>query len=50
MRTSLRSRIRLGVAAVAIVVYSLAPVVWITSLSLKAGDDINNQQFWPTHA
>ena len=40
----------MGVAAVAIVVYSLAPVVWITSLSLKAGDDINNQQFWPTQA
>lgn len=49
MRTSLRGRIGLGVAAVAIVVYSLAPVVWITSLSLKAGDDINNQQFWPTN-
>lgn len=50
MKTSLRGRIGLGVAAVAIVVYSLAPVVWITSLSLKAGDDINNQQFWPTQA
>jgi multiple sugar transport system permease protein len=50
MRSSLRSRIGLGVAAVAIVVWSLVPIVWITSLSLKEGDDINNQRFWPTHA
>ena len=37
------------VAVLAIVVYSLLPVAWITSLSFKQGDDINNQQFWPTH-
>jgi len=36
------------VAGVVIVVYSLLPVAWITSLSFKQGDDINNQQFWPT--
>lgn len=37
------------VAVLAIVVYSLLPVAWITSLSFKQGDDINNQQFLPTH-
>lgn len=36
------------VAVLAIVVYSLLPVAWITSLSFKQGDDINNQQFMPT--
>jgi multiple sugar transport system permease protein len=38
-----------SVAVLAIVVYSLLPVVWITSLSFKKGDDINNQKFWPTN-
>ena len=38
-----------SVAVLAIVVYSLLPVAWITSLSFKQGGDINNQQFLPTH-
>ena len=46
--TSNRARIGVGVAAIAIVLYALAPVVWIVSLSFKQGDDINNQRFWPT--
>ena len=50
MKTPLRSTIGLGVASAAIVIWSLTPIVWITSLSLKEGDDINNQRFWPTHA
>jgi multiple sugar transport system permease protein len=50
MKTPLRSKIGLGAASVAIVIWSLTPIVWITSLSLKQGDDINNQRFWPTHA
>ena len=49
MRTSRRARIGIGVAAIAIVVWALAPVMWIVSLSFKQGDDIDNQQFWPTH-
>ena len=49
MRTSGRARIGIGVAAIAIVVWALAPVMWIVSLSFKQGDDIDNQQFWPTH-
>jgi multiple sugar transport system permease protein len=36
------------VAGVAILVYTLFPVVWIVSLSFKEGDDINNQKFWPS--
>jgi trehalose/maltose transport system permease protein len=50
MKASRRREIGLYVLAGLIVVYTLAPVVWIVSLSLKEGDDINNQQFWPTHA
>ena len=46
--TNNRTRIGLGVAAIAIVAYALVPVVWIVSLSFKQGDDINNQRFWPT--
>jgi multiple sugar transport system permease protein len=46
---SRRARIGLGVSATTIVVFALAPVVWIVSLSFKQGDDINNKQFWPTH-
>ena len=34
--------------AMLIILWALAPVVWIFSLSLKAGDDINNNSFWPT--
>ncbi len=45
--TSRRARIGLLVASVLVVVYTLAPVVWIVSLSLKQGDDINNRRFWP---
>ena len=48
MRTSKRARIWLGVAAIAVVVWALMPVVWIVSLSFKHGDDIDNKQFWPT--
>jgi multiple sugar transport system permease protein len=35
------------VAAVAIVGYTLLPVLWIISLSFKQGDDIKNQRFLP---
>jgi multiple sugar transport system permease protein len=34
--------------AALIILWALAPVVWIFSLSFKAGDDINNNSFWPT--
>ncbi|HEU4867521.1 MAG TPA: carbohydrate ABC transporter permease [Actinomycetota bacterium] len=34
--------------AMLIILWALAPVVWIFSLSFKAGDDINNKSFWPS--
>jgi len=49
MKTNRRARVGLGAAAVAIVFWALAPVVWIVSLSFKQGDDIDNRQFWPTN-
>ena len=49
MRVSRRSRVGLFVAGAAVIAYALGPVIWIASLSLKGGDDINNQQFFPTH-
>jgi len=36
------------VGAILIIAWAMAPVVWILSLSFKAGDDINNNRFWPT--
>jgi multiple sugar transport system permease protein len=39
----------LGVGAAAVVVaQALLPVAWIVSLSLKGGDDVQNQRFLPT--
>jgi multiple sugar transport system permease protein len=49
MRIATRSRVGLFGAGAAIIAYALGPVVWIASLSLKGGDDINNQRFLPTH-
>jgi multiple sugar transport system permease protein len=36
------------VGGILVIGYTMLPVVWIISLSFKKGDDINNQQFWPT--
>ena len=36
------------VGPVLVVVWALLPVVWIVSLSLKEGDDLNNNRFWPS--
>ena len=46
----MRTRNQLGwvIGSVLVVAYTLLPVVWIVSLSLKAGDDINNQRFLPS--
>lgn len=49
MRIATRTRVGLFVAGAVIIGYALGPVIWIASLSLKGGDDINNQQFFPTH-
>jgi trehalose/maltose transport system permease protein len=49
MRVSTRTKVGLFLAGAGIIAYALGPVVWIASLSLKGGDDINNQKFFPTH-
>jgi multiple sugar transport system permease protein len=36
-----------AIAGVLIIIYTLVPIAWITSLSFKTGDDINNHQFLP---
>ncbi|MBI4818279.1 MAG: carbohydrate ABC transporter permease [Deltaproteobacteria bacterium] len=36
------------IGAAAVLLYTLTPVVWILSVSLKRGDDISNRHFWPT--
>ncbi|WP_104432828.1 carbohydrate ABC transporter permease [Kineococcus xinjiangensis] len=43
-----KSQILWLVGAIVIIAYALIPVAWILSLSLKAGDDINNQRFLPS--
>ena len=37
------------VGALVIVIYTLLPIAWIVSLSFKAGDDLFNKHFWPSH-
>jgi trehalose/maltose transport system permease protein len=43
-----RKRIAWTVGGTLIILYTLLPVLWIVSLSFKAGDDINNKKFFPT--
>jgi multiple sugar transport system permease protein len=37
------------VGAIVILVYTLLPIAWMVSLSLKPGGDISNKKFLPTH-
>jgi multiple sugar transport system permease protein len=48
MKTGRRGQALWIVGAILIIIYALIPVVWILSLSLKAGDDITNQRFLPS--
>jgi multiple sugar transport system permease protein len=48
MGTDRKGQVFWVVGAILIMFYALVPVAWIISLSFKAGDDINNQRFWPT--
>ncbi len=48
MGTDRKGQVFWIVGAFLIIIYALIPVAWIVSLSFKAGDDINNQRFWPT--
>ena len=40
--------VKWGIAAALVVLYTLLPIVWIVSLSLKQGDDITNNRFFPS--
>jgi multiple sugar transport system permease protein len=42
-----RGELGWAVGAVIVVGYTLLPLVWIVSLSLKSGDDVANNRFWP---
>jgi multiple sugar transport system permease protein len=35
--------------AIIIVLYTMLPIIWILSLSLKPPGDLTNKKFWPTH-
>ena len=43
-----RKKVLWAVGGLLIIVYTMIPVAWIVSLSVKTGDDINNQKFLPT--
>lgn len=47
-RLSTKERVLWYLAAAVIMLYALFPVAWIVSLSLKAPNDLTNQQFLPT--
>jgi multiple sugar transport system permease protein len=42
-------RILQGLGSLLVVVYALAPVAWIVSLSLKRAADLNDHRFFPRH-
>jgi multiple sugar transport system permease protein len=46
---SRRQQIGWIIGAIVILVYTLLPIAWMVSLSLKPGGDISNKQFLPTH-
>jgi multiple sugar transport system permease protein len=48
MNTSRRTQVAWIVGGVAILLYTLTPIVWMVSLSLKPGGDIYNNRFFPT--
>src|SRR3954463_15414134 len=48
MSAARRLQIAWAVGAVVILVYTLLPIVWMMSLSLKGGGDIFNKKFLPT--
>jgi multiple sugar transport system permease protein len=43
-----RTKVLWALGGLLIIAYTMLPVVWIVSLSFKAGDDINNQSFFPS--
>lgn len=43
-----RTKVLWALGGLLVIAYTMLPVVWIVSLSFKAGDDINNQSFFPS--
>jgi len=50
MSAARRLQIAWGVGTVLILFYTLTPIIWMLSLSLKPGGQITNRSFWPTDA
>jgi trehalose/maltose transport system permease protein len=48
MNTSRRQQVGWIIAGILILIYTLTPIVWMVSLSLKPGGDIYNKKFFPT--
>jgi len=48
MSKNVRENLVWYIGGLLILLYALAPVAWIVSLSFKEGADITNKQFWPT--
>ncbi|MEV6597674.1 carbohydrate ABC transporter permease [Actinoplanes sp. NPDC051346] len=48
MTTTRRSQAAWIIGAILILLYTLTPIAWMISLSLKPGDDIYNKQFFPS--
>jgi len=49
MSAARRLQIAWGIGAALILVYTLTPIIWMVSLSLKPGGDIYNKSFWPSN-
>jgi multiple sugar transport system permease protein len=47
--TSRKQQVGWIVGAIVILIYTLTPIAWMVSLSLKPGGDITNKKFLPTH-
>ena len=48
MKSSRGVQVAWIVGGILILLYTLTPIVWMLSLSLKAGGDIFNKKFFPT--
>ncbi len=46
---SQKAKVWLGVASIPIIIYTLIPLGWILSLSLKSSSSINDRKYFPRH-
>jgi multiple sugar transport system permease protein len=49
MKNSARQNVGWIIGSILILLYTLVPIVWMLSLSLKPGGDITNKSFFPTN-